>query len=181
MVCFPFINFPVASPQLLLILTFGSHGVDYLLYRAHNMFHLQGFGTEHFLMYDSVISCTFTCIFFPHLLLNPADQTTLLTTHHGRTICCQSIKIIPRQTHFTYTVGYLFKAIFPYGGTMCWEMRMLGIKPPSKPLLLKLEWKSIKELIADETKMTVFKSLNDFGQKYTYKMFSKNFVLWRQS
>ena len=44
---------------------------------------------------------------------------------------------------------------------------------PSKLLLLKLEWKSIKELFADETKMTVFKSLNDFGPKYMYKMFTK--------
>ena len=45
---------------------------------------------------------------------------------------------------------------------------------PSKPLLLKLEWKSIEELIVDETKMTVFKSLNDFGPKYMHKMFIKN-------
>ena len=45
---------------------------------------------------------------------------------------------------------------------------------PSKPLLLKLEWKSIEELIADETKMTVFKSLNHFGPNYMYNMFTKN-------
>ena len=45
---------------------------------------------------------------------------------------------------------------------------------PSKPLLHKLEWKSIEELIADETKMTVFTSLTDFGPKYVYKMFTKN-------
>ena len=44
---------------------------------------------------------------------------------------------------------------------------------PSKPLLHKLEWKSIQELIADETKMMVFKSINDFGPKYLYKMFTR--------
>ena len=43
----------------------------------------------------------------------------------------------------------------------------------SKPLL-KLEWKSIEEHIADETTMIVFKSRNDFGPKYLYKMFAKN-------
>ena len=45
---------------------------------------------------------------------------------------------------------------------------------PSKPLLQKLEWKCIKELISDETKLTVFKSLNDLGPNYMYKMFTKN-------
>ena len=32
---------------------------------------------------------------------------------------------------------------------------------PSKPLLQKLEWKTMLDLIGDETKMMVFKSLND--------------------
>ena len=45
---------------------------------------------------------------------------------------------------------------------------------PSKPLLHKLEWKSIQELITDETKMMVFKSINDFGPEYMYKMFTRN-------
>ena len=45
---------------------------------------------------------------------------------------------------------------------------------PSKPLLQKLEWKCIEELISDETKLTVFKSLNDLGPNYMYKMFTKN-------
>ena len=45
---------------------------------------------------------------------------------------------------------------------------------PSKPLLQKLEWKAIVELIADETKMMVFKSLNDFGSQYMHNMFTKN-------
>ena len=45
---------------------------------------------------------------------------------------------------------------------------------PSKPLLPKLGWKSIKEHITDETRMMVFKSLNDFGPKYMYKMFTEN-------
>ena len=45
---------------------------------------------------------------------------------------------------------------------------------PSKPLLQKLEWKTIVELIADETKMMGFKSLNDFGPQYMLNMFTKN-------
>ena len=45
---------------------------------------------------------------------------------------------------------------------------------PSKPLLQKLEWKTIVELIADETEMMVFKSLNDFGPQYMHNMFTKN-------
>ena len=45
---------------------------------------------------------------------------------------------------------------------------------PTKPLLRKLEWKFIEELISDETKLTVLKSLNDLGPKYMYKMFTKN-------
>ena len=45
---------------------------------------------------------------------------------------------------------------------------------PSKPLLQKLEWKTIVELIANETKMMVFKSLNDFGTQYILNMFTKN-------
>ena len=44
---------------------------------------------------------------------------------------------------------------------------------PSKPLLHRLEWKSIEELIADEVKIIVFKSFNDFGSKYVNKMFTK--------
>ena len=47
----------------------------------------------------------------------------------------------------------------------------------SKPLLHKLARKSIQELIADETKMMVFKSINDFGPKYMYKMFTRNSYL----
>ena len=45
---------------------------------------------------------------------------------------------------------------------------------PSKPLLQKLEWKTILDFIGDETKMMVFKSLNDFGPQYMYNMFTKN-------
>ena len=45
---------------------------------------------------------------------------------------------------------------------------------PSKPLLQKLDWKTIVELIADETKMIVFKSLNDSGPQYMHNMFTKN-------
>jgi len=39
---------------------------------------------------------------------------------------------------------------------------------------MMLEWKSFQEIIADETKMMVFKSHNDFGPKYMYKMFRRH-------
>ena len=45
---------------------------------------------------------------------------------------------------------------------------------PSKPLLQKLGWKCIEELISDETRLMVFKSLNDLGPNYMYKIFTKN-------
>ena len=45
---------------------------------------------------------------------------------------------------------------------------------PSKPLLHKLEWNSIQELIGDETKMMAIKPINDFGPTYMYKMFTRN-------
>ena len=51
--------------------------------------------------------------------------------------------------------------------------KLLNYDGPSKPLLHKLEWNSIQELIADETQMMVFKSINDFGQKYMYKIFTR--------
>ena len=41
-------------------------------------------------------------------------------------------------------------------------------------LVHKLGWKSIKELIADETKMMVFKPLNELGLKYIYYLLIKN-------
>ena len=45
---------------------------------------------------------------------------------------------------------------------------------PSEPLLQKLEWKCIEELISDEKKLTVFKSLNDLGPNYMHTLFAKN-------
>ena len=48
---------------------------------------------------------------------------------------------------------------------------------PSKSLLHKLEWKSIQELIADETKIMVINSLNDLGPKYMHRMFTRNEIL----
>lgn len=57
--------------------------LNYSRYGAHNMFHLQGFATQRFLVYDAVINCKFTCIFL--LLPNPTHQSTLdrtLRTHH---------------------------------------------------------------------------------------------------
>ena len=44
----------------------------------------------------------------------------------------------------------------------------------SEPLLHKLEWKSIDELVADETKIMFFKSLNDLGTKCMYNIITKN-------
>ena len=45
---------------------------------------------------------------------------------------------------------------------------------PSRPLFQILGWKTIAELIADEMKMMVLKSVNDFGPHYLHKMFTKN-------
>ena len=44
----------------------------------------------------------------------------------------------------------------------------------SKPLFNKLEWKTIEELIADETKMKVFKSLNDLDPNTFIKFSPKS-------
>ena len=51
----------------------------------------------------------------------------------------------------------------------------------NKPLLQKLESKTIVELIADETKMMVFKSLNDFGPQDMLNMFTKNSQLSKRN
>ena len=45
---------------------------------------------------------------------------------------------------------------------------------PSKPLFCVLGWKTIEELIADETKMMAFKSVNDFEPHYMHKILTKN-------
>ena len=77
------------------------------------MFYLQSFATQCFLMDDMVINCKLTCIFLPHLLLNSADQSTLLTAHHGRTICRQSHKFIPRKAHYVIHLDTSSKISFP--------------------------------------------------------------------
>ena len=45
---------------------------------------------------------------------------------------------------------------------------------PSKPLFHMLKWKTIEELITDETKIMPFKSPNDFRPQYITKMLTKN-------
>ena len=45
---------------------------------------------------------------------------------------------------------------------------------PSRPLIAKLGWKTIEELIGNETKTTVFKSLNDLAPQYLCNLFTKN-------
>ena len=99
---------------------------------------------------------------------------------------------LPQDT-LKHSAKVLLNRIFvrvPYGGS-CWGkteldqfqklpnraaiiVRNSSYDAPSKPLLHKPEWNSIQELIADETKMMVFKSINDFGPKYRYKMFIRN-------
>ena len=39
---------------------------------------------------------------------------------------------------------------------------------PSRPLIVELGWKTIEELIGNETKAMVFKSLNDLAQVILY-------------
>ena len=45
---------------------------------------------------------------------------------------------------------------------------------PSRPLIAKLGWKTIEELIGNETKTTVFKTLNDLAPQYLCNLFTKN-------
>ena len=104
--------------ELAVIQTFGSYQVNYSCYGAHNMLHFQGFGTQRFLEYDAVINCKLACMVLPHLLPNPAHQSTLLTAHCGCTIRRQSHKFIPRQLHFNYTFGYFLKDFFSCGFSM---------------------------------------------------------------
>ncbi|KAJ3606452.1 hypothetical protein NHX12_025973 [Muraenolepis orangiensis] len=88
--------------------------VDMLCHLDRLNLALQGFATQRFLVYDAVISCQLTCdVFILHLFSDPPHQSTLLTAHRRRSICCQSNKFIPRQPHFIYTSGHLFKEIFP--------------------------------------------------------------------
>ena len=45
---------------------------------------------------------------------------------------------------------------------------------PSRPLIAELGWKTIEELIGNETKTMVFKSLNDLAPQYLCNLFTKN-------
>ena len=45
---------------------------------------------------------------------------------------------------------------------------------PSRPLIADLGWKTIEELIGNETKTMVFKSLNDLAPQYLCNLFTKN-------
>ena len=45
---------------------------------------------------------------------------------------------------------------------------------PSRPLIVELGWKTIEELIGNESKTMVFKSLNDLAPQYLCNLFTKN-------
>ena len=45
---------------------------------------------------------------------------------------------------------------------------------PSRPLIEELGWKTIEELIGNESKTMVFKSLNDLAPQYLCNLFTKN-------
>ena len=45
---------------------------------------------------------------------------------------------------------------------------------PSRPLIAELGWKTIEELIGNEIKTMVFKSLNDLAPQYLCNLFTKN-------
>ena len=47
---------------------------------------------------------------------------------------------------------------------------------PSRPLIVELGWKTIEELIGNESKTMVFKSLNDLAPQYLCNLFTKNSV-----
>ena len=45
---------------------------------------------------------------------------------------------------------------------------------PSRPLIVELGWKTIEELIGNESKTMVFKSLNDLAPQYLCNLFTRN-------
>ena len=45
---------------------------------------------------------------------------------------------------------------------------------PSRPLITELGWKTVEELIGNESKTMVFKSLNDLAPQYLCNLFTKN-------
>ena len=45
---------------------------------------------------------------------------------------------------------------------------------PSRPLIAELGWQTIEELIDNESKMMVFRSLNDLAFQYLFNLFTKN-------
>ena len=45
---------------------------------------------------------------------------------------------------------------------------------PSRPLIVELGWRSIEELFGNESKTTVFTSLNDLAPQYLYNLFTRN-------
>ena len=47
---------------------------------------------------------------------------------------------------------------------------------PSRPLIAELGWQTIEELIDNEFKIMVFKSLNDLAPQYLCNLFTKNSV-----
>ena len=45
---------------------------------------------------------------------------------------------------------------------------------PTRPLIVELGWQTIEELIDNESKIMVFKSLNDLAPQYLCNLFTKN-------
>ena len=45
---------------------------------------------------------------------------------------------------------------------------------PSRPLITELGWKTVEELIGNESKTMVFKPLNDLAPQYLCNLFTKN-------
>ena len=45
---------------------------------------------------------------------------------------------------------------------------------PSRPIIAELGWQTIEELIDNESKIKVFKSLNDLAPQYLCNLFTKN-------
>ena len=45
---------------------------------------------------------------------------------------------------------------------------------PSRPLIVELGWRTIEELISNESKTMVFKSLNDLAPQYLCNLFTRN-------
>ena len=54
------------------------------------------------------------------------------------------------------------------------SLQIAALIPPSRPLIEELGWNTIEQLISNESKTMVFKSLNELAPQYLCGLFAKN-------